>query len=318
MRIYATRALPAAVRAALECNFELTFHDSDRPVARGELLACAAGADGLVTTPADRVDNELFDAAGPQLRVVANYVVGYDNVDVEAATRREIVVANTPGVLNETTAELTIALMLALLRRVAEGDRLIRRREPWAWGPNVLLGSALAGRTLGIVGFGRIGREVARLARAFGMRIVHTGPDRRLSPVLSHSDVVSVHVPLTPETQHLIDAEALALMKPTAVLVNTSRGPIVDEAALVEALRERRIAGAALDVHEREPEVTAELLAFENVVLTPHLGSATLETREAMGMLVFEALRSVLIEERCPENALNPEAWPTTRDAPRS
>ena len=296
------------MREELESSFELDVNDSEWPPSREELLTRAAGCDGLMTMLSDRIDEELVDAAGPQLRVVANYAVGYDNVDLEAVTRRGVIVSNTPDVLTAATAELTIALILALLRRVAEGDRLIRRREPWIWGPNMMLGGGLAGRTLGIVGFGRIGRRVARLAEAHGMRVVHAGRGDDLDPVLREADVVSLHVPLSEETRHLIDARALSLMKPTAFLVNTTRGPVVDEAALAEALRDGRIAGAALDVFEREPEVTEELLELENVVLTPHLGSATLETREAMGMLCVEALRAVLLENRPPPNALNPQA----------
>jgi glyoxylate reductase len=318
-RVFATRRFPERVRAELERSFELDLCDSEWPPAREELLARAAGCDGLMTMLTDRIDDELLDAAGPQLRVVANYAVGLDNVDLEAATRHGVIVSNTPEVLTGAVAELTMALILTLLRRVAEGDRLIRRGEPWIWGPNLMLGSGLAGRTLGLVGFGRIGKAVARLGEAFGMRVIHSSRSGGLplDQVLADADVVSLHVPLTPETHHLIDARALSLMKPTAVLVNTTRGPVVDEAALVEALREGRIAGAALDVYEREPEVTAGLLTLENVVLTPHLGSATTETREAMGMLCVEALRAVLLEHRCPANAVNPEVWPTTRDAPR-
>ena len=263
-----------------------------------------------MTMPADRIDDALLDAAGPQLRVVANFAVGYDNVDLEAVTRRGVIVSNTPAVLTEATAEMAIALMLALLRRVAEGDRLIRRRESWIWGPNMMLGRGLATLVLGLVGYGRIGQAVGRLARAHGMDVVYSSRSGGipLAELLAAADVVSLHLPLNAETRHLIDATALATMKPTAVLVNTSRGPIVDEAALAEALAGGRIAGAALDVFEREPEVTAGLLELENVVLVPHLGSATHETREAMGMLCLEALRAVLLEDRVPPNALNPEA----------
>ena len=209
--------------------------------------------------------------------------------------------------LTETTAELTIALMLALLRRVAEGDRLIRRGEKWIWAPNLMLGRSLRGLTLGLIGHGRIGQAVERLALDHGMRVVFSAHDRGLPPdqLLSDSDVVSLHLPLTGATRHLIDAAALAKMKPTAVLVNTSRGPIVDEGALVVALREGRVAGAALDVFEHEPEVHPGLLELENVVLVPHLGSATEETREAMGMLCVEALRAVLLENRSPANAVS-------------
>jgi glyoxylate reductase len=260
-----------------------------------------------MTMLTDRIDDELLDAVGPQLRVVAQYGVGYDNVDVPAATRHGVLVSNTPDVLTEATAELTIALILALVRRVAEGDRLIRHREPWIWGPNMMLGRGLYRLTLGIVGYGRIGQAVAHLARIHGMHVRHVGRGEDLDALLREADVVSLHVPLNDTTHHLIDERALSLMKPTAYLVNTTRGPVVDEAALARALGDGRIAGAALDVFEREPEVTAELLGLENVVLTPHLGSATLETREAMGMLCVEALRAVLLENRPPANAVNPE-----------
>jgi glyoxylate reductase len=264
-----------------------------------------------MTMPTDRIDDELLDAAGPRLRIVANFAVGFDNVDVPACTRRGVVVANTPGVLTEATAELTLALLLALVRRVAEGDRLIRRRERWIWAPNMLLGRGLAGHVLGLIGYGRIGQRVAQLAEAFAMEVVYTSRSRGipLEELLATADVVSLHLPLADETRHLIDKRTLALMKPGAVLVNTSRGPIVDEAALARALAEKRLAGAALDVFEREPEVSEALLSLDNVVLVPHVGSATLETREAMGMLCVEALREVLIEHRLPANALDPLAW---------
>jgi glyoxylate reductase len=273
-----------------------------------------AGSAGLVTIPADAVGAELFDAAGPGLRIVANFGVGYDSVELAEATRRGIVVSNTPDVLTEATAELTIALLLALLRRVVEGDRLVRRRDEWALAPTFMLGEGLAGKTLGIVGLGRIGREVARLAEAFGMRVVHTrgsGPyeELPLDRLLAEADVVSLHVPLTPETRHLMGAPELALMRPSAVLVNVSRGPVVDEGALVDALVEGRIAGAALDVYEHEPEVSAGLLGLENVVLSPHLGSSTHVAREAMGMLCADALEAVLLRDELPANAVNPEAW---------
>ena len=308
--MFATRRFPARVREELERSFEVDVHDSEWPPSREGLLARAAGRDGLMTMLTDRIDDELLDAAGPQLRVVANFAVGFDNVDVPACTRRGVVVSTTPDVLTTATAELTVALMLALVRRVAEGDRLVRRREDWIWAPNMLLGQGLASRLLGLVGYGRIAHEVARLAEAHGMDVIHSSRTSGvpLDELLATADVVSLHLPLSAETHHLIGDRALALMKPTAVLVNTSRGPIVDEAALAEAVGRGQIAGAALDVFEREPEVNEALLALENVVLTPHLGSATLETREAMGMLCVEALRAVLLENTAPANALNPEA----------
>jgi glyoxylate reductase len=249
------------------------------------------GADGAITMPTDRVDAAFFDRAGPQLHVVAQHAVGLDNVDLAEAERRGIAVSNTPGVLTDATAELTIALMLALLRRVVEGDRLIRRREAWIWQPNFMLGTGLAGKTLGVVGMGRIGSAVARLAEAHGMAIK---PMRGLAGVEA-VDVLTLHCPLTDETRHLVDAPALARMKPTAVLVNAARGPIVDEAALAEALQRGEIAGAALDVFEREPEVEQALVELENVVLCPHLGSATVATREAMARLCLEALKRSLL-----------------------
>jgi glyoxylate reductase len=293
-RVYVTRRVPERVREELERSFTLDVHDEELPPPREELLARAAGCDGLLTMLTDRVDPELLDAAGLQLRVVANYAVGLDNVDLDECERRGIVVANTPDVLTAATAEMTFALMLALTRRVVEGDRFLRRREEWQWAPTFLLGRGLAGLTLGIVGWGRIGQEVGRLARAHELTVVHAG-ELSLDDLLATVDIVSLHVPLTAETHHLIGARELALMKPTAYLVNTSRGPVVDEAPLAHALAERRIAGAALDVFEHEPEVAATLLELDNVVLVPHLGSATHEAREAMGMLCVESLRKALL-----------------------
>lgn len=269
-----------------------------------------AGADGLVTVPTDPVGADFLDGAGPQLRIVAQHAVGYDNVDLDAATARGVLVTNTPDVLTAATAEFALALLLALVRRVAEGDRLVRARKPWSWEPTGMLGTGLAGKTLGLVGLGRIGSEVGRLAEALGMRVVHTSRSSGmpLDELLAEADVVSLHVPLTEVTRHLIDAAALARMRPHAVLVNTSRGPVVDESALADALEAGAIAGAALDVFEREPEVEPRLLGLPNVVLTPHVASATVEAREAMGRLCVNALRAVLLEGRLPEHALNPEA----------
>jgi glyoxylate reductase len=294
--VHVTSQLPARVMEELAGSFGL--------------VGDPVGVDGIVATPRDPVDGAFLDAAGEQLRVVALFAVGYDNVDVPAATERGVLVTNTPDVLTQATAELTLALVLALLRRVAEGDRFVRSGAPWGFAPTFMLGTGLAGRTLGIVGRGRIGSEVARLGEAFGMRVVHSSRSSGLplEELLAEADVVSVHVPLGPETRHLIDADALRRMKPEAVLVNTARGPIVDEEALVAALERGELAGAALDVFEREPEVHRGLLGRDDVVLTPHVGSATLEAREGMGMLCVEALRAVLLEGRVPANALNPEA----------
>ena len=235
---------------------------------------------------------------------MANYAVGVNNIDLDAAAARGVLVTNTPGVLTRATAELAVGLTISLLRRIAEGDRFVRRRSAWEFSLEFMLGASLDGKDLLVVGPGRIGRETARLAEAFGARPSFAGRDDDLRELLGRADVVSLHVPLTDATRHLIDAAALASMRPTAVLVNVSRGPVVDERALVDALRAGTIAGAALDVYEREPEVEEGLLELENVVLTPHLGSATRDTRVAMGMLCVEALRAVLLEGRRPANAV--------------
>jgi glyoxylate reductase len=289
-RVHVTGAVPKRVLAALEQDFELVSDPAD--------------AEGILSLIMTVVDDVYLERAGPQLEVVANYGVGVNNIDLEAARRRGIVVANTPDVLTKTTAELAIAVTLALLRRVVEGDRFIRSRAPWSFSLEFMLGEGLDGKTFGIVGAGRIGRETARLAEAFGARTIFAGRDDPLNELLERADVVSLHCPLTPDTRHLIDERALATMKSSAVLVNTARGPIVDERALVDALTRSVIAGAALDVFEFEPEVSEELLTMDQVVLTPHMGSGTRSTREAMGMLAVEALRSVLIRNARPANAI--------------
>jgi glyoxylate reductase len=289
-RVHVTGPLPRRVEEALERDFEL--------------VSDPAAAEGILAVLSTAVDDAYLEQAGPQLEVVANYGAGVDNVDLEAARRRGIVIANTPDVLTRTTAELAIAVTLALLRRVAEGDRFVRARLPWKFSLEFMLGESLDGKTVGIVGAGRIGRETARLAEAFGATAVFAGRADPLQELLERADVVSLHCPLTPNTRHLIDETALAAMKSSAALVNTARGPIVDERALVDALSRRAIAGAALDVFEFEPKVSEELLSMEHVVLTPHIGSATRSTREAMGMLAVDALRSVLILRQRPANAV--------------
>ena len=268
------------------------------------LLNDHRGADGVLSLITTTIDESYLEEAGPQLKVLANYGVGVNNIDLEAAKRRGVLVANTPDVLTSTTAELAISLMLALLRRVAEGDRLLRRREPWQFSLEFMLGESLDGKVLGIIGGGRIGRETARLAEAFGAKPIYVGRGDSLTHLLRQADIVSLHCPFTDDTHHLINEATLAQMQPTAILVNTARGPIVDETALVKALRAGAIAGAALDVFEFEPAVTDELLSMDNVVLTPHLGSATRTTREAMGMLAVSAIRSVLIDGQPPPNTV--------------
>ena len=306
--VYVTRLLTDDAMAALaELGVPLVVGE-ERPPTREELLAGVAGALAVVCTLTERVDAGVLDAAGPQLRVVANVAVGYDNIDVAAARERSVVVTNTPGVLDDATADLALGLILAAARRIAEGDRFLRRAEPWVWGPRMMVGLDLsAGATLGIVGYGRIGRAVARRARGFGLRLLAT-PTRtpvsdadaagvtvaELDDLLAEADVVTLHVPLTDATRHLVDDAALARMKPTALLVNTARGPIVDTDALVRALQDGRIGGAALDVFEDEPAVDPRLLALERVVLTPHLGSAAAATRSAMCGLAVRNAAEVL------------------------
>jgi glyoxylate reductase len=303
-----------------QCRLDL-YEGPPEAIPRDELLRRAKDKDGLLTILTERVDDELLAAAGPRLRIVANHAVGFDNIDLAACTRRGVLVTNTPDVLTEATADLAWALILACVRRVAEGDRFLRARTPWVWGPQMMLGHDLYGKTLGIVGCGRIGRAVARRAVGFGMRLAYTDiqrlPEeaereaqvewRELNDLLAESDVVSVHTPLTPETRHLFNADAFRRMKPTAVLVNTARGPIVDEEALAEALRSGEIFAAGLDVYEREPAVPEALLDLDNVTLLPHLGSATIETRTAMGLLAVENLLAALSGRR-PLCLLNPEA----------
>jgi glyoxylate reductase len=308
-RIVVTRRIPDPAVALLREAGDTWVSPHDRALTRDELTEALAGADAAVVLLHDRIDGDALDAAGENLKVVANVAVGYDNIDVGAATERGILVTNTPGVLTDATADLAIALILAVTRRLTEGERLIRNRTGWSWHMYFMLGRSLSGRTLGVVGLGAIGRATARRARAFGMNVIYTSRTRApesvehdlggakhvsLDELLETAEVVSLHCPLTPETHHLIDAGALALMRLDAYLVNTARGPIVDEAALAEALRERTIAGAALDVFEHEPEVHPDLLDLQNVVLSPHLGSATIETRTEMALLAARNVVAVL------------------------
>lgn len=308
--VYVTRRLTASPMASLESSgHRVVVHpEPDRPPSRAELLDAARGASAMITLLTDRVDAEVLDAAGSDLRVVANVAVGYDNIDLAAADERGVVVTNTPGVLSDATADLAFALILATARRVVEADRFMRTGQPWIWGPQMFVGiDVSAGATLGIVGLGRIGMAVARRARAFDMRILATGSQATgpeaaalhvepadLATLLRESDIVSLHCPLTPDTRHLIGAEELAAMKPTAILVNTARGPVVDEAALVAALERGVIGGAGLDVYEHEPEAHPGLRELDNVVLLPHIASAGLATRDAMGQLAVDNVLAVL------------------------
>ena len=309
--VLVTRRLPGAALARLEAACAVDLHAEHGPLPPAELRKRVAGKYGLVCLVTDAVDREVI-AAGGDLRVIANVGVGYDNIDAAAARARGIVVTNTPDVLTGAVAEFTWGLILSVARRIAEGDRLVRTGGWSGWALDFMLGMELSGKRLGIVGPGRIGRAVAERAAAFGMEVVAAGrgpeveradrtsggpPGMRrvaLDELLVTSDVVSLHVPLNAATRHLIDRRALARMKRTALLINAARGPVVDEAALAWALRERLIAGAALDVYEREPAVEQELLALEQVVLAPHLGSATRDTRTAMAELAAANAVAVL------------------------
>jgi glyoxylate reductase len=319
--VLVTRGVPEPVREHLAGRCRLEVWEGEGVMPRGELLERVAGKAGMMAMLTDRVDDELLERAGPGLRVVANFAVGFDNLDLEACTARGVLATNTPDVVTEATADLAWALLLAAARRVAEGDRFLRGQTPWIWGPEFFHGFEVHGKTLGVIGLGRIGQAVTRRAAGFGMPVLYTAR-RRLDPgreaalgvawreldqLLAEADFVSIHTGLSPATHHLLGAERLARMKPTAVVVNTARGPIVDEAALAEALRAGRLGAAGLDVFEREPEVHPALLELDNVTIVPHLGTATRETRVAMGMMAADNLLAAL-EGRRPPNLLNPEA----------
>jgi glyoxylate reductase len=318
-KIFVTRPLPAPVLELLAANCELRVNHEDSPVPADQLSDACRDAEGLVVCGTRVPETVLVKA--PMLRVVANVGVGYDHVDVAACTRRGILVTNTAGVLEETTADLAFSLLLAVARRIVEGDRYVRegRWKKWEWG--LLWGADVHGQTLGIYGLGHIGRAMARRGRGFSMRILYHSRERvsealegelgaqyvDRETLLRESDFLTLHVPLTAETRHLIKAEDLRRMKPTAFLINAARGPVVDEAALAAVLRERAIAGAALDVFEGEPQIHPGLLSLPNVVLMPHVGSATGQTRLKMATLAAENLLAAL-EGRRPPNLVNPEA----------
>jgi glyoxylate reductase len=288
-----TRRIPRAIHDRLAAETDVDLLDDAESMAPEEFRARACDKDGIVSVLRDKINRELFDDAS-RLKVVSNIAVGYENIDVAAAKQRGVVVTNTPDVLTEATAELTWSLILAAARRVAEGDRLIRRGGWKGWSLDFMLGTELRGKQLGIIGRGRIGRAVAAKAPAFGMHAVFAKHDMSLDELLVSSDVISLHIPMTPETRHLIDRRSLARMKRTAILINAARGPVVDEEALAWALKERLIAAAGLDVFEREPIVHEGLMTLENVVLVPHLGSATRETRSAMIDLAVSNVLAVL------------------------
>ena len=322
-KVFVARRIPVDGIDPIVAATDAVVWPDDLPPPRDELLRSVAGCEGVVTLLTDRVDDEFLDAAGPQLKVVSNYAVGFDNVDVPACTRRGIPVGNTPGVLTETTADLAWALMMAAARRLPEGDRYVRAGQWKTWGPLLLLGPDVHGSTLGVVGFGRIGQAVARRAAGFGMTIVYHDVHRAepdveqaygatflpLEELLARSDFVSLHVNLTPETRGLINAEKLGWMKSTAVLVNTSRGPVVDPRALADALRNGTIFAAALDVTDPEPIPTDDpLLSLDNCLVVPHIASASRATRGKMAEMAAANLLAGLRGERLP-TPVNPEVY---------
>ena len=320
-RVFVTREIPAAGIELLRGECDVSVNPDDRVLTSVEIASGARGAEGLLCLLTDTVDDALLEGM-PTVRVIANYAVGFNNIDVGAATRRGIPVSNTPGVLTETTADMAWSLLMAASRRIAEGDKFTRAGSFAGWGPMLLLGQDVYGKTLGLVGMGRIGEAMVRRARGFGMRILYFDTVRRspadeaalgieyreLDALLGEADHVSLHVPLSPETRHLISARELSLMKPSATLVNTSRGPVLDEAALAQALRRGTIFAAGLDVFEEEPKVHPGLMDLSNVVLVPHIASATIDTRTKMATMATANLLAGLRGEPMP-NIVNPEAF---------
>ncbi|MDI9484818.1 MAG: D-glycerate dehydrogenase [Bacillota bacterium] len=319
--ILVTRKLPGNALDRLSTQYNVTVNPEDRNMTREELLEAVQGKDALISMLSDQVDAELMDA-GAGLKVIANYAVGFNNIDVQAATERKIPVCNTPDVLTNASADFAWTLLMAAARRLIEGDAMTRAGQFTGWGPELLLGVEVFGKTLGIVGAGRIGQAVAKRALGFDMRTLYYNRSRLphsveqelnmeyadLETLLKESDFVSLHCPLTPETRYLIDAEELELMKPTAILINTARGPVVNETALVHALRDKVIWGAGLDVFEDEPALKPGLAELPNVVLAPHIASAATETRAKMADMAVDDVLAVLSGRR-PKNLVNPEVF---------
>ena len=313
-KVVVTGKIPAVALERLRAEHTVDAWEDESPIARDELLKRVAGADSIVSLLTEKIDAELLDAAGKQLCSVSNVAVGYNNIDVPACRERNVLVTNTPGVLTDATADIAMALILMSTRRLAEGERVIRAQQPWQWGMFYMLGSSIQGSQLGIVGMGQIGAAVARRARAFGMTIAYTkrspldaetakelnATHMELDELLTTSDVVSLHCPYSPETHHLMNASTIGKMKKSAYLINTARGPVVDEEALATALQQGKIAGAGLDVFEKEPTVHQALIGLDNAVLIPHLGSATVETRTAMANLAVTNALAVLSGKTAP------------------
>jgi len=314
--IFVTRHIGDPALQKLQAHFDVQVNPNNRVLTKQEIIEGAKSAEGLLCLLTDPIDADVIKAC-PNLKVVSNYAVGYNNIDLDTLNEKGIALYYTPGVLTETTADLTFALILAVTRRIVEADQFTRQGKFTGWAPDMLLGSDVHGKTLGILGLGRIGLAVAKRGLGFGMRVLYTArqdkdlPDFHFSTLerlLKESDIISIHVPYSPESQHMIDEKAFGMMKKTAFLINTARGPIVDEHALVSALLSGRIAGAGLDVYEHEPTVSKELLGLHQVVLLPHIGSATLETRTAMGVMAAENLIRFFSGKK-HENLVNPQIF---------
>lgn len=320
-KVFVTRAIPEKGFEIVRDFCDVDLWPEELPPSRDELIRHVRGVDGLLCLLTEKIDGEVMDEAGSQLKVISNHAVGFDNIDVPAATARKIPVGNTPGVLTDATADFAFALMMAVARRIPEAARYVHDGKWKTWGPMLLLGMDLKGATLGLVGFGRIGKAVARRAAGFEMRVIYYDPNEKepdpeikATPVdfetlLEEADFISLHTPLTPDTRHLIDSQALSKMKPNAVLVNTSRGPVVDPDALYEALKEKRIFGAGLDVTEPEPiAMDSPLLTLDNILIVPHVASASKSSRAMMSWMAAQNLVAGLKGERLP-NCVNPQVY---------
>ncbi len=319
MKVFVTRKIPQAGIDLLLEHFEVDVYEGNSPIYRGELIERAKGCDGLLPLLTDIIDTELMEVTG--IKAIANYAVGYDNIDVKAATERKIPITNTPGVLTDATADLTLALILAVSRRIVEADNYLRDGKWTGWDPILLLGGDFSGKTLGIVGMGRIGKAVARRAKGFGMRIIYVDHEQQpeidaefdakkvsFEEILETSDYLTLHIPHTSETHHLFGLKEFEQMKSSAYLINTSRGRVINEEELITALQNRQISGAGLDVFYDEPKINPELIKLDNVVIVPHIGSASLETRTKMATMAAENLVAALKGEK-PENIVNPEIY---------
>lgn len=317
--VYVTRMIPQETIDTLRQFHDVEVNPHDRALTRDELLQQVRGRDAVITLLTDKVDGEVLDAAGPQCKIFANYAVGFNNFDLQAATQRGVIMTNTPGVLDEATATHAWALLLATARRISESERYVRAGQWHGWAPMAFIGQDVDHKTLGIAGLGRIGSKFARKAAAFDMKVIYTNAQREpeferqfsatfvdKETLLRESDYLSLHLPLLPETHHYIGAKELALMKPSAILINAARGPLVDEQALVVALRNKVIWGAGLDVFEDEPKLAAGLAELDNVVIVPHIASATIATRLAMGKIATDNVISVLKGE-APLTCINPD-----------